>query len=87
MQLEFSYRSKVITSLLSAEMCMVLSMMSVAEVILEKLTVVSRRYCAEVQTIPAKLLGTLTLMCDHSPQHTNSNRRNVVYVCCSVLTI
>ena len=62
-------------------------MMSVAEVVLEKLTVVSRRYWAEVQTIPAKLLAILVLMCDHSPQYTNSDRRNVVYVCCSVLTI
>ena len=36
---------------------MVLSMMSVAEVVLEKLTVVSRRYWAEVQTIPVKFLS------------------------------
>ena len=33
---------------------MVLSVMSVAEVVLERLTVVSRRYWAEVQTIPVK---------------------------------
>ena len=69
-----------------------------------KLTVVSRRYWAEVQTIPVKflslqskevptdvywvnvkVLGTL-ILCDHSPQHTNSNGRNVVNVCCSILT-
>ena len=74
---------------------MVLSMMSVAEVVLDKLTVVSRRYWAEVQTIQVKFyhcnqkryqlhdvywvkvkaLATLILMCDHSPQHTNSDKK------------
>ena len=33
---------------------MVLSMISVAEVVLENLTVVSRRYWAEVEIIPVK---------------------------------
>ena len=108
MQLEFSYRSKVITRVhlcKLAEMCMLLSMMSVAVVVLEKLTssfqevlgrgtdhtseilsVQSKEVPTDVYWVKVKVLATLILMCDHSPQHTNSNRRNVVYIC-YVLTI
>ena len=85
---------------------MLLSMMSVAGVVLEKLTssfqevlgrgtnhiskilsLQSKEVPTDVYWVKVKVLATLILMCDHSPQHTNSNRRNVVYVCCSVLTI
>ena len=85
---------------------MLLSMMSVAAVVLEKLTssfqevlgrgtnhtskifaVQSKEVPTDVYWVKVKVLATLILMCDHSPQHTNSNRRNVVYICCSVLTI
>ena len=47
----------------------------------------SKEVPTDVYWVKVKVLATLILMCDHSPQHTNSNRRNVVYVCCSVLTI
>ena len=85
---------------------MLLSMTSVARVVLEKLTSslqevlgtgtnhtskISSPQSKEVPTdvywVKVKVLATLILMCDHSPQHTNSNRRNVAYICCSVLTI
>ena len=84
---------------------MLLSMMSVAGVVLEKLTsfqevlgrgtnhtskilsLRSKEVPTDVYWVKVKVLATLILLCDHSPQHTNSNRRNVVYVCCSVLTI
>ena len=85
---------------------MLLSMMSVAGVVLEKLTssfqevlgrgtnhtskilsLQSKEVPSDVYWVKVKVLATLVLMCDHSPQHTNSNRRNAVYVCCSVLTI
>ena len=88
-------------------MCLLLSMMSVAGVVLERLTSSFQEVLGsgtnhtsnilslqskEVPTdvycmVKVTVLATLILMCDHSPQHTNSNRRNVVYVCCSVLTI
>ena len=85
---------------------MLVSMMSVAAVVLEKLTnsfqevlgrgtnhtskilsVQSKEVPTDVYWVKVKALATLILMCDHSPQHTNSNRRNVVYICCSVVTI
>ena len=85
---------------------MLLSMMSVAGVVLEKLTssfqevlgrgrnhtskilsLQSKEVSTDVYWVKVKVLATLILMCDHSPQHANSNRRNAVYVCCSVLTI
>ena len=103
MQLEFFIGQR---SLHSSEMCMLLSMMSVAGVVLEKLTssfqevlgrgtkhtstivsVQSNEVPTDVYWVKVKVLASLILMCDHSPQHTNSNRRNVVYVCCSVLAI
>ena len=51
------------------------------------LSLQSKEVPTDMYWVKVKVLATLTLMCDHSPQHTNSNRRNVVYVCCSVLTI
>ena len=51
------------------------------------LSLQSKEVPTDVYWVKVKVLATLILMCDHSPQHTNSNRRNVVYVCCSVLTI
>ena len=51
------------------------------------LSLQSKEVPTDVYWVKVKVLATLILMCDHSPQHTNSNRRNVVYVCCSVLTM
>ena len=51
------------------------------------LAVQSKGVPPDVYWVKVKVLATLILMCDHSPQHTNSNRRNVAYVSCSVLTI
>ena len=108
MQLEFSYRSKVITRVTSAFSRDVYVIIHdvVAGAVLEKLTssfqevlgrgtnhtskilsLQSKEVPTDVYWVKVKVLATLILMCDHSPQHTNSNRRNVVYVCCSVLTI
>ena len=51
------------------------------------LSLQSKEVPTDVYWVKVKVLATLILMCDHSPQHTNSNRRNAVYVCCSVLTM
>ena len=51
------------------------------------LSLESKEVPTDVYWVKVKVIPTLILKCDHSPQHTNSNRRNVVYVCCSVLTI
>ena len=85
---------------------MLLSMMSVAGVVLEKLTssfqealgtgtnhaskilsLQSKEVPTDVYWVTVKVLATLIVMCDNSPRHTNSNRRNVVYICCSVLDV
>ena len=41
------------------------------------LSLQSKEVPTDVYWVKVKVLTTLTLMCDHSPQHTNSNRRNV----------
>ena len=49
------------------------------------LSMQSKEVPTDVCLVNVKVLATLILMCDHSPQHTNSNRMNIVYVWCSVL--
>ena len=86
---------------------MLLSVMSVAGVVLQKLTssfqevlgrgrnhtskilsLQSKEVPTDVYWVKVKVLATLILMCDSSPQHTDSNWSwNVVYICCSILTI
>ena len=51
------------------------------------LSLQSKEVPNDVYWVNVKVLATLILMCDHSPQHTNGNKMNVVYICCSVLTI
>ena len=51
------------------------------------LSLQSKEVPTDVYWVKVKVLATLILMCDHSPQHTNSNGRNVVYVRSRVLTI
>ena len=50
------------------------------------LSLQSKEVPTDVYWVKVKVLATVIPMCDHSLQHTNSNRRNAVYVC-SVLTL